>query len=311
MIRETRIGKISTAVRIAVICCFLPATIWAADLEEIRKRGSIRHLGIPYANFVRETDDGIDGLDVELMRHFAAHLHVRYETVTTTWARAFADLTGKTVEVDGDDVRTVGAAPVRGDILANGLTVLPWRQKMVDYSTPTFPTGVWLVARAGSTIKPIEPAGDMIRDIAKVKELLSGRTVLTMRGTCLDPTLYDLASTGADIRYFTASPLLDDIAPAIIEGAAEATLLDIPDALIALQKWPGEIKIVGPLSERQIMGVAVAKGSEDLLEEFNRFFARYWNDGKYKLLVEKYYPSVFLYLGDFFELELPEKQIPE
>ena len=307
MIKKASIEKISAAVRIALICCLLPATVWAADLEEIRERGLLRHLGIPYANFVRENDDGIDGLDVEMMRHFAEHLNVRYETITTTWAQAFADLTGNIVEVDGDDVKPVGAAPVRGDILANGLTVLPWRQKLVDYSTPTFPTGVWLVARAGSTIKPIEPTGDMMQDIVRVKATLSGRSVLTMKGTCLDPELYDLASTGADIRYFTASPLLDDIAPAVVEGAAEATLLDIPDALIALQKWPGEIKIVGPVSARQIMGVAVAKGNKELLEEFNRFFARFWNDGKYRLLVEKYYPSVFLYLDDFFQKRLPEK----
>ncbi len=170
---------------------------------------------------------------------------------------------------------------------------------MVDYSTPTFPTGVWLIARAGATIKPITPTGNLNKDIQQVKSLLNGRTVLTMKDTCLDPKLYDLQATGAVIRYST-SKFLGDIAPEVINGSAEITLLDIPDALIALQRWPGDIKVIGPVSPEQVMGVAVAKDSPELLREFNTFFEQIWKDGSYKRMVEKYYPSVFLYLSDFF-----------
>ena len=43
----------------------------ARDLKEIKQDGVLRHLGVPYANFV----DGADnGLDVELMRLFAKEL---------------------------------------------------------------------------------------------------------------------------------------------------------------------------------------------------------------------------------------------
>jgi ABC-type amino acid transport substrate-binding protein len=121
-----------------------------------------------------------------------------------------------------------------------------------------------------------------------------------MRGTCLDPALYDLEETGANILFFTESENLDEVAAAIIRGVAETTLLDIPDAMVALQRWPGDIKILGPISESQVMGVAVAKNSPDLLKEFNTFFDKIWKDGTYRALVTKYYPSVFLYLGDFF-----------
>nr|MBP8266208.1 hypothetical protein [Zoogloea sp.] len=40
----------------------------ADDLQDIRARGVLRHLGIPYANFV--TGSG-DGLDVEIVQRFA------------------------------------------------------------------------------------------------------------------------------------------------------------------------------------------------------------------------------------------------
>jgi ABC-type amino acid transport substrate-binding protein len=224
--------------------------------------------------------------------------------VETSWSSVFSDLIGQKVEPTADGgVKVSGQTEIRGDMIANGLTILPWREQVVSYSTPTFPTGVWLIARADSALKPIEPSGDIQTDIQQVKGLLSGRSVLTMSGTCLDPRLYDLRSTRANIRYHTASESLDDIAPAIIDGVAEATLLDIPDALVALQKWPGDIKVIGPLSEPQLMGVAVPKTSLELLAEFNRFFKELRVSGAYDELVRKYYPSVYLYKGNFFVLK--------
>jgi ABC-type amino acid transport substrate-binding protein len=237
------------------------------------------------------------------VRLFAKHLGVRYELVRTSWPEAFGDLTGQQVRPEGDEVVVMGKTRIRGDILANGLTVLPWREKIIDYSIPTFPTGVWLIARADSSIKPITPSGDISTDIKRVMALLSGRSVLTMKGTCLDADLYDLEISGAKIIFHTASDSLNDIAPAMMNGAAEATLLDIPDALVALQKWPGEIKIIGPVSTPQLMGAGFDKSSSELRQAFNQFFRACRKDGTYEALVRKYYPTVFLYLGDFFASE--------
>ena len=288
--------------------CLLVTSVYAGDLAEIRQRGVLRHLGIPYAHFVRDTAKGLDGLDVELMQLFAAHLGVEYQWVQTSWSEVFGDLTGQKVQPTKDNgVEVIGKTAVRGDIIANGLTILEWRMQVVQFSNPTFPTGVWLIARADSSIKPIEPSGDIETDIQRVKNLLAGRSVLTMEGTCLDPSLYGLASTQAEIRFHTASENLNEIAPAIINGAAEATLLDVPDALVALQTWPGDIKIIGPVSSSQFMGAAVAKSSPELLAAFNRFFQDLRTSGTYDELVKKYYPSVYLYLGDFFKSEKGEQ----
>ncbi len=292
--------KILRTIGVVVVGCMLTSSVLANDLADIRQRGVLRHLGVTYANFVMEPESGMVGLDVELMQLFAKHLGVRYELVRTTWSDAFGDLTGQKIMQEGDNVVVTGTTGVRGDILANGLTMLPWREKVVDYSIPTFPTGVWLIARAASPINPIEPSGNIDTDIQRVKALLLKHSVLTMKNTCLDPDLYGLKETGCEIRYHTASQNLIDIAPAILNGAAEATLLDIPDALIALQKYPGEIKIIGPVSPLQLMGVAVTKSSPELLKAFNRFFKLCCKDGTYEALVQKYYPSIFLYLADFF-----------
>ena len=282
----------------------ISAAAFADDLDDVRQRGVLRHLGIPYANFVSPSADGLEGLDVELMQRFAEHLGVAYEWVETTWPTIFGDLTGQMVQSEDDGSVVVTAqTEVRGDIIANGLTILPWRKAVVDFSIPTFPTGVWLIARVDSQIKPIKPSENIRTDIDQVKNLLSGQTLLTMNGTCLDARLYDLYSTWADIRELDPTESLDDIVPAIVKGFAETALLDIPNALVALLQWPGEIKVIGPISEPQQMAVAVSKSSPALLAEFNRFFRQLKASGAYDEMVHTYYPSIYLYLGGFFSVE--------
>lgn len=279
----------------------ISGSAFADDLEDICQRGVLRHLGIPYANFVNSTPDGLDGLDVELMQRFADHLGVAYEWVETSWPTVFGDLTGQTVHSEDDgSVVVTGHTEVRGDIIANGLTILPWRKEVVDFSVPTFPTGVWLIARVDSQIKPIKPSGDIHTDIDQVKNLLAGQTVLTMNGTCLDARLYDLYPTWANIRELDPNGSLDEIVPAIVKGFTETALIDIPNALVALLEWPGDIKIIGPISEPQQMAVAVPKSSPALLAEFNRFFLQLKASGAYDEMVQTYYPSNYLYLGGFF-----------
>jgi len=267
-----------------------------ADLPVIKQKGVLRHLGVPYANFV--TGSG-DGLDVELVQLFAQNIGVTYEYVKTDWKHVIGDLVGKRVKPKGEDVEIMGDVPIRGDIIANGFTILPWRQKVVEYSTPTFPTQVWLMARAESPMKPISPSGDIFKDIAAVKMLVKGHTVLGVANTCLDPALYGLKQAGAFVRLFSGN--LNELAPAVINRNAEATILDVPDALIALDKWPGKIKVIGPISPRQVMGLGFAKTTPMLREAFNRFFEECKMDGTYPRLVKKYYPAVFSYYPEFFK----------
>jgi len=274
---------------------FLPWNAPARDLQDIRQEGVLRHLGVPYANFVNGPDVG---LDVELIRLFAKAIGVRYEYVPTTWKTVVGDLTGRQMTVDGDQVTITGTVPIRGDVIANGLTILPWRQKVLDYSHPTFPTQVWLVAGSQSALKPIDPSGDLPTDITRVKALLSGKTVLGIAGTCLDPKLYHLDAAQADSRLFKGN--LNELAPAVLNGEAETTLLDVADSLVALAKWPGQVKILGPISEPQEMAVGFRKESPELQRAFAMFFRTITEDGTYIDLVKKYYPDVFSYYPDFF-----------
>ena len=276
------------AALVAALALLLPGpSTRAADLAEVKARGVLRHLGVPYANFV--TGAG-DGLDVDLMKAFAASIGVRYEYVETDWVPAIPDLIGSRVKVSGAKVQRTDPVPVRGDVLANGLTILPWREKVLAYSLPTFPSQIWLVTRASSPIKPIVPTGDIQKDVALTRALLAGRTVLTVKQTCLDPDLYDLASSGAKVVAFQGK--LNEVAPAVLNGEADLTILDVPDALIALEKWGGSLKVLGPITDRQTMAAGFPLDAPRLREAYDAFIARAQQDGTYLKLVRKYYPTV-------------------
>lgn len=287
--KKTLFRFLMSGICTSLLVCFAAAVCHAVQIEEIKQRGALIHLGVPYANFV--TGSG-DGLDVELIKLFARHLGVEYQYVETSWTDAIGDLCGKEATEESEKRQA------RGDVIANGFTVIPKREKMVDFSIPTFPTQVWLIARSDSPIKPITPGDSIEKDIQMVRSMLGGHEVLVLKNTCLDPDLHNLEATGARVRCFPGS--LNDLAPAVINGEAETTILDVPDAFIAMEKWPGKIKIIGPISKAQVMGCAFAKSSIELREAFNLFFEQCKRDGTYMRLVAKYYPRASYYFPEFF-----------
>lgn len=266
------------------------------SLDDVKKAGVLRHLGIPYANFV--TGAG-DGMDVELMQRFAERMGVKYEYVHTDWGTIFGDLTGRKITVDGSDAVAGDSVPVRGDVAANGITILPWREKVVDFSIPIFPNQVWLMARADSPASPIKPTGDIHKDMEATRSVLAHKTLLSKPGTCLDYSLYDVKTADVEVRIFSGG--LNEMAPALLNRDADLSLLDVPDALVALGKWPGQLKVIGPFSLPQGMGVAFAKDSPQLRDAFNAFLRESIKDGSFTPLVRKYYPYVLDYYPDFFK----------
>lgn len=284
----------------AFLAFFLSAWViscGAQDLAEIRERGVLRHLGVPYARFVISSTEG---LDVEIVRLFAEHIGVRYEYVPTDWINVIQDLIGHDLEFK-PSMRAIGSRPIRGDIIGNGLTILPGRLKVIDYSVPTFPSAVWLLARSDSKVRPIVPSGDLAKDIRATKEKLSQGTTFVMDNSCLDPRLYGLEGKGFRLQRFSTNASLNDIVPALIKNESEMTLLDVPDIIVAMEKWSSQIKVIGPVSDEQLMAAGFRKNSPALRDAFNAFFAKIQADGTYMRLINKYYRSAPRYLPDYFK----------
>lgn len=125
-----------------------------------------------------------------------------------------------------------------------------------------------------------------------------------MDNSCLDPTLYDLEGKGLKLKRFTGSTNINDVVPAMLKGESDMTLLDVPDVLVALELWPGKIKVVGPISEEQRMAAGFRKESPELRKAFNAYLARLKADGTYMRLVKKYFRVAPRYLPEFFR-DLP------
>jgi len=268
-----------------------------ADLNEVKARGEIRHIGIRYANFV--TGAG-DGFDVDLVKGFAKSIGVRYTLVYSDFYNVLRDLLGQDVVRKGDEVSLTGDFPVKGDLISTGFTVLPWRQKVVLYSAPTFPSQVLLVARADSPLSPIKGSADLPTDIVTTKALIGTKSVLVMQKTCLDPANYGLVNSGYEIRPYTKSSNLNEMVPALLNREADFSLLDVPDAILDLQKWAGKIKVIGPISEVQELAAAFPKSSPQLRDAFDAYLRQIRADGSYDKLVDKYYSNIRRYFPDFF-----------
>ena len=264
------------------------------DLRQIKERGVLLHLGVPYARFVT---GGKDGLDVEIVQLFAKELDVEYQYVKTSWSSVLGDLTGKNVKPVANDVRILGQTQIKGDIIGNGLTILPWRKKVIDYSTPYFPTQVWVIARTDSQLRPITPAENIDKDIVSVKTMLKGYKVMGKKSTCLDPRLYDL--TGV---YIIESNLgIDELGPCVIKGVSDTALLEVASVLVDIQKYPGRLKVLGPVSQIQLMGFGFSKESPELRMAFNRFLEKLKQKGIYMALIKKYYSGIDQYFPEWFD----------
>ena len=261
----------------------------AQDLAEIKARGVLRHLGTPYANFVT---GGGAGLDVEIIQQFAQHLGVRYEFVPTDWRNMIPDLIGADSK-----------QPIRGDVAASGITILPSRTAVLDFSIPIFPTAVWLAATKHSKINPIKPSGNLSRDIQETKERMHQGTTLVSDVGCLDPKLYGLLGKGYRLQDIKSFPdlALNDMIPAMLKGLTDMSMLDVPDLMVGMEKWPGQVKVIGPISEEQDTAAAFRKSSPALREAFNTFFTGMKKDGTYMKLVNKYYRAAPRYFPIFFK----------
>ncbi len=279
------------------LLAWTPLPARADGLADVLASKELRHLGIPYANFV--TGNG-DGLDVEIVQGFARHLGVRYTLVTSDFYSVTRDLLGHDVTRKNGQIALTGSYPVRGDIIATGFTVLPWRAQVMLFSQPTFPSQVWLIAPANAPLTPIRESASLPADIAKTKAKIGSRSLLVMERTCLDPANYDLKGKGIDLRAYTRSTNPNEMVPALLNDEADLTLLDVPDALLDLKKWAGRIKVIGPVSEAQELAAAFRPEDVSLRDAFDDYLRRIRADGTYDALVEKYYPEIRSTMPDFF-----------
>jgi len=155
----------------------------------------IRHLGIPYANFVSGSGDGFE---VELTRKFAEYLGVKYEYVKADWGTVIQDLTGKIIKLKGSDIEVTGDSQIKGHD-RQCFTMLPWREKAVNFFYSHFPQPD-LVDRSGR----LQGSSDQAQSQYWKRHCSNQSSHEGALGTCSGEDLswayaYNLAATGAKV----------------------------------------------------------------------------------------------------------------
>lgn len=270
-----------------------PTSARTQDFVQIKQSGVLRHLGVPYANFVKIENNNLSGMSVDIIRLFAKRLGVQYQFVQSDWGDIIKKLLGRNYRIlSSNDVQLLEKCKIEGDLICTGLTALPWRKKIIVFSKQTFPTQVWAIGKMDN------PAltDTNFSSQSEFKIGLKQFTILGKANTCLDPKLYNL---NAQTIYFGGS--VNDLALAIIEGKADLAILDCPDTLVALRKWPKDIKVIGPISEVQSMAVGFRPKSKLLKSEFDHFLVNIKQNGTYYRIVKKYYPDIFFYFPEAFQ----------
>ena len=239
-----------------------PAT--AGDVDVVRARGTLRMICWPHqeSKFIRrmieeygrEGMNRFTGIDVSLMRGFAAELGVELEVVPAK--DSFAGV-------------LTGLQAGEGDLAASSLTITPARQALFDFSDPYFLEEMVVVVPKSSKISTVDD--------------LAGKRGAVVTGSSHDQRLRRLAPPGlqvVDVEY-TLEAL-----ESVQSGQADFALVDSGTIKTASRKYfeiEQALKTAFSFPDEEAYGVALRKGS-DLLPLLNAYLKRLKESGELERL---------------------------
>ena len=224
----------------------------------VRSRGVLRMLSFPdqESAFLRvQVELGLghyEGIDYELMKGFAESLGVRLEVVPAR--TSFGDLLPMLLAGEGD-------------VVGSSLSITAERRRKVDFSTPYFVLRTVVVARRGS---PLAKPAD-----------LAGKVAVTVPGSSHHEILKTVPGLSFHFVDFVRWNL-----DTLVEGKADFTVLDEPQALAMLPLYP-DFEVVFELPEVDSYGYAVAPGS-DLRRHLDRYLEEMRSSGRLDEVIRRY-----------------------
>jgi membrane-bound lytic murein transglycosylase F len=211
------------------------------------------------------------GFEYDLARAFSNYLGVQLKVVTTSWEELIPALN------EG-----------KGDCIAASLSILPSREKYVDFSNEYL----------GIQQKAIIHAGHP--QIKKLKDL-EGKTIHVRSGTSYEERLNNLKDDGLNIniKLYDDMPT-EELISMVAEKEIDLTIADSNIALLNRRYYP-DVKIALSIGEPQSLGWAVRKGEKALLKKINSFFKKIKKDGTFAKIHNKYYANVEIF--DYLDLK--------
>ncbi|WP_134685986.1 amino acid ABC transporter substrate-binding protein [Brevibacillus migulae] len=225
-------------------------------LEKIKAEGKIR-VGTEgtYSPFTFHDESGkLTGYDVEVITEVAKRIGVEPEFMETQWDSMFAGLDSE-----------------RFDVIANQVGIRPDRQEKYDFSSPyTVSTAVLAVHKDNTTVT----------DFKDIKGLKAAQT--------LTSNLTDIArENGAEIVGVEGFNQAIDL---LVSKRVEVTVGDRLSFLEFLKQKPETpVKIVANHADAAQNGFMFRKGSNELVEAFNKALDEMRQDGTLAKISEKWF----------------------
>jgi polar amino acid transport system substrate-binding protein len=207
----------------------------------------------PYPPFEIGQPPDISGYDIEVLNEVAKRLKLDVTYQDTSFDTIFRDL-----------------GQGKFDVVAAASTILPDRERTVDFSDPYYLTPQSLLVAEGS-------------DIATVDDL-GGKTVGAQDGTTGE--FYGQDETDASqVRGYPEGP---DAINALKAGQVDAVIIDFAVAQDAVKK-SGGIEVAQKIVTNELYGFPVAEDNDGLREQINSALSEMKKDGTFDRLYQKYF----------------------
>lgn len=224
------------------------------DLGLINEGELLAGIDTPFAPFEKGHPPNVTGYDIDVIN-------------------AIADEVGLEVVQEEADFTTIFRDVAQGkyDVAVAASTILPDRERTVDFSDPYYLTPQSLLVAEGET------------DI-RTKDDLGGKTVGAQDGTTGE--FYANDNTDAsEVRGYPEGP---DAITALRSGQVDAVIIDFAVAQDAVQKQGG-IEIAERIVTNELYGFAFAEQNDELREQVNDALAKIKEDGTLARFYEKYF----------------------
>lgn len=226
------------------------------SIEDIKKAGKLvvyTEAGFAPYEFIYNNE--IVGVDIEIMKAVAAKIGVELEVN----------------DVNFDTICT-SVKSGKADVGAAGITINDTRKKTVDFSNPYSSTEQYVVVAAGN---------DTIKNIGDLK----GKSIGVQEGTTSDLLIEKLINDGT-LAGSTLTPYKAPAVAAASIGKIDAVVTDKLTAQIIEANNSGKyvaFKLVNAdgsdVAEVEEYGIAVSKGSTELLEVINEVIKELTENG--------------------------------
>jgi len=247
----------------------------AAYIKALNRKGSIKiATKINSTIYLPQKDGSISGFHYKVLKEFAALTKINIDVQLVTWNDYFYK--------KGEDLEKVKTDPNYSyvptlienvDLYLDGITVLPWREKLFDI-VRFVPSREMLISRTDNLPKQISD--------------LNNKICVMVRNTSMELTLEKIKKANhIDFTYINPDNF-DAMDLMVSEGKADFTVYDSDRAFVALEKYKN-LTIAWPVGKLEIMGWAINKKNK----VFKGILDKYIKYAQENAILDKYWKQAY------------------